>query len=82
MSYSRGEGWAEPSVPTEVFRPGTFLGSSALLFTSGRPTTPTRVREDGARENGARGNGDCWLLDLLGEDHCTRVLIAEGGAGC
>lgn len=76
MSYILGENWAEPSSPNEEFRPGTFLGSSALLFTGGRPTTPTSVRAEAAED------GDCWLLDLLGEGHYVRVLIAEGEAGC
>jgi len=74
MSYFRVDEWCEPVHPNEEFRPGTFLGPRSLLFTSGSPTSPAHF-SDGAV---ARENGDCWLLELLGEDRCVRVLIAEG----
>jgi hypothetical protein len=74
MSYIRVDEWCEPTRPNVEFRPGTFLGPRSLLFTSGSPSAPARLPEVAV----ARENGDRWLLELLGEDHCVRVLIAEG----
>lgn len=74
MTYIRVDEWCEPVRPNAEFRPGTFLGPRSLLFTSGSPITPIRSPEAAV----ARESGDRWLLELLGEDHCVRVLIAEG----
>jgi len=74
MTYIRVDEWCEPARPNAEFRPGTFLGPRSLLFTSGSPSTPACPSEATV----ARERGDRWLLELLGEDHCVRVLIAEG----
>jgi hypothetical protein len=74
MSYFRVDRWCEPARPHEEFCPGTFLGPRSLLFTGGHPTAPPGIPE-GASAGEA---GDRWLLALLGEDRCIRVLIAEG----
>ena len=74
MSYFRVDEWCEPTRPDEEFRRGTFLGPTSLLFTGGSAAPPSGSRDEVASEYHA----DRWLLELLGDQQCVRVLIAEG----
>jgi hypothetical protein len=70
MSYFRVDEWCEPSRPDEEFRRGTLLGPTSLLFTGSSSSGLSGPPGEAA--------SDRWLLELLGDDQCVRVLIAEG----